>query len=767
MSLLEGMQYYKGQNTFTLYWDIETLAYNKKEGRNKPTKYKNVTYSVAIGWNNNGVIDVEVFPSFFQFFKTFFKYADRKDTITKSKTTIQMIAHNCNKYDNHFLLHDLQYMYSDIKIENLFMKSAITNENTVNMKEAKSESKDENVVLEKRVKSSVNLDLTFFLEGFKFVIVDNLMKTMTNLATLGKKLKDGGFLTEDQLKTEFQYDIFDIEDDMTDSEAYEYAYECFKKLDKDQMTYIHNDVIILGQAHIHYSDMFPNFDYSAMTFSVNILRSYLNSPLTSFQLLNKIGENDQISYTEYKFHDLSLYDYIKGFYNGGLNMYNPKYVNTLVEDECFSIDINSSYPYVMYHEKIPTFLSDYAEFENETVIKTDLKNRNQFSLFKVTKQSFNFDILMNIESDLIKKILVKYYNTVAEHDKDYVNINTNTLRMIKDITGLKLNKLAVMSYITFDCEYFGARDIIHDNYFIKSQGKQKKKIKMPTPYEVHFTDEDNEHPYSQEEINLSKVVLNGLYGIPALRSHFNLFRRDEDGFLNNMINGYKNTERNLLFSTFVTSQSLYNLLEPLQSLTQQEIDDNFIYCDTDSLYLKSKIKHKLSKDIFHPIALGKWDIENEVIEKMFVLNHKKYAYLKPSGKIHVASAGIPLDAFNTDQPFEDFIKNDFHHGSTVYNNKSILNEQGTISIYPSKTYIECGNDYHDLFTNELEETKNEILEEIRNTHDFTQFDDVLYIESDVGTFSMNDLFPVYNKIENPCNLRVLKKTHDKIRNRIK
>lgn len=766
MGLLEGMQYYKGQSTFTLYWDIETLAYNKKEGKNKPTKYKNVTYSVAIGWNNNGTIDVEVFPSFFQFFKAFFKYADRKDTITKSKTTIQMIAHNCNKYDNHFLLHDLQYMYSDIKIENLFMKSAITNENTVNMKEAKSESRDENVVLEKRVKSSVNLDLTFFLEGFKFVVVDNLMKTMTNLATLGKKLKDGGFLTDDQLKTDFQYDVFDIEEDMTESQAYEYAYECFKKLNEDQMTYIHNDVIILGQAHIHYSDMFPNFDYSAMTFSVNILRSYLNSPLTSFQLLNKIGDNDQISYTEYKFHDLSLYDYIKGFYNGGLNMYNPKYVNTLVEDECFSIDINSSYPYVMYNEKIPTFLSDYAEYETETVVKTDLKNRDQFTLFKVTKQSFNFDILMNIESELIKKILVKYYNTVAEHDRDYVNINTNTLRMIKDITGLKLNKLAVMSYITFDCEYFGARDIIHDNYFIKSQGKQKKKIKMPTPYEVQFTDEDNEHPYSQEEINLSKVVLNGLYGIPALRSHFNLFRRDADGFLSNMINGYKNTERNLLFSTFVTSQSLYNLLEPLQSLTQQEIDDNFIYCDTDSLYLKSKIKHKLPKDIFHPIALGKWDVENESIEKMFVLNHKKYAYLKPSGKIHVASAGIPLDAFNTNQSFEDFIKKEFHHGAIVYNNKSIYNEQGTISIYPSETYIECGNDYHDLFTNELEETKNAILEEIRNNHDFTYFDDVLYIESDVGTFSMNDLFPVYNKIENACNLRVLKKTHDKIRNRI-
>lgn len=762
MGLLEGMQFYKGHKHLTLYWDIETLAYNKIEGREKPTKYKNVTYSVAIGWNNNGTIDVEVFASFFDFFKTFFEYVNRKDTITKSKTSIQMIAHNCNKYDNHFLLHDLQFMYPSIKVENLFMNSANTNENTVNMREAKSDSRDENIILEKRVKSSVNLDLTFFLNGFKFDVIDNFMKTTTSIATLGKKLRDGGYLTDDQLKTDFQYDIFDVEEDMSEEESYIYAKSCFNKLDKNQMTYIHNDVIILGQCHIHYSDIFPNFDYSAMTFSVNIMNSYLNSPLTSFQLLNKMNDL-KISYTDYNFHGLSLYDYIKGFYNGGLNMYNPKYINTIVNEECFSIDINSSYPYVMYHEKIPTWLNDFGEYEKETVIKTDLNNRDQFSLFKMTKQSFNFDILMKIESEMLKKILVKYYNTVAKHDELYVNINTNTLRMIKDLTGLKLNKISVMSYLTFDCEYFGARDIIHQNYFIKTQGKLDKKIIMDTPYNYHITDEVNETVYSPEEVMLSKVVLNGLYGIPALRSHFNLFRRDEDGYLGNMINGYKNTERNLLFSTFVTSQSLYNLLEPLQSLTQKEIDNNFIYCDTDSLYMKSVIKHKMPDSLFDPIALGKWDVENEVIEKMYVLNHKKYAYLKPSGKIHVASAGIPLSAFNTDQPFDDFIRNDFHDGSIVYNNKSIYNEQYTISIYPSKTLIDCGKDYPTLFTKQLEEAKNDILEDIRNNYNPKAFDDMLYIESDIGTFSMNDVFPIYAPIEKTSNVKILKMAHDVIR----
>lgn len=760
--LLEAMKRYKGERTLTLYWDIETLAYNKIEGRKKPTQYKNVTYSVAIGWNDNGVINVEVFPNFETFFNTFLEYSKRKDTITKSKTNIQMIAHNCNKYDNHFLEYDLIRSFN-ATVENLYMTSAETNEETINIKQAKIQAKEDNVILEKRVKSSVNLDMTFFLNGFKFDIVDNFMKTMTSISTLGKKLKDSGYLTDDQLKTDFQYDIFDIETDMTYTQAKDYAFKCFDKLDDEQMTYIHNDVIILGQSHIHYSDIFPNFDYSAMTFSVNILRSYLGNPLTSYQLLNKFG-NDQTPLTDYQFHNINYYDYVKGFYKGGLNMYNPKYVNQIIKEDCFSIDINSSYPYVMYHEKIPTFIHDFNEYERETVIKTNLKNRNRWSLFKMTKQSFNLDILMKIKSQMIKKILVKYYNTVADHDKDYVNINTNTLRMIEGLTGLKLDKIAVMSYVTYDCVYFGARDQIHDYYFIKTQGKMNKKIIMKTPYDYTITDEDNNVLYSDEEILLAKTNLNGLYGIPALRSHFNLFRRDESGELYNMINGYKNTERNLLFSTFVTSQSIYNLLEPLQALTQEEIDDNFIYCDTDSLYLKSKIKHKINPDLFDPISLGKWDIENDRIVNMFVLNHKKYAYLKPNGKIKVASAGIPLSAFNTKQSFEDFIKNDFHHGKVVYNNKSIYNEQGTISIYPSQTNIEKGSDYPTLFTDMLEEEKQSILEEVRANYNPEDYDDILYIESNIGTFSINDLYPVYNPINTQSSIKILSMIHEHIKN---
>lgn len=759
MGLLEGMQYYKGQRNLVLYWDIETLAYNKIEGRKKPTKYKNVVYSVAVGWDNNGTIDVEVFPSFKVFFDTFFAYAKRKDTITKSRTTVSMIAHNCNKYDNHFLLHDLMNIYPDIKRENLFMTNAEVNENTVNLKTAKMDSKEDDIILEKRVKSSINLDLTFFLKGFKFTIIDNFMKTTSSIAMLGTKLFKAGYLTVDQLKTDFDYEKFDIDEDMTESQSYIYAQACYEALDEDQMTYIHNDVIILGQCHIHFSEIFPGFDYKAMTFSVNIMKSYLNNEFTRFQLLNEMNK-EKISYTNYHFHDKNLYDYIKSFYRGGLNFYNTKYLSKVIEEPCFSIDINSSYPYVMHHEKIPTWLSDYGEFETETKVNTNLSNRDKFTLYAVDKYTFNTNVLFLINSRVLKQMIVKYYSNA---DDQFIYINTNTLRMIQTLTGVSCESLHCLSYLTFDCEYFSARDIIFDNYYIKTQGKQKNIVKMTSPYDYEITDVPNEKPYTQEEIALSKVVLNGLYGIPALRSHFNLFRLSEDGQLENFINGYKNTERNLLFSTFVTSQSLYNLLEPLKYLTQQEIDDNFVYCDTDSLYLKSVIKDKIDGSIFDPIKLGKWDVENDVIEKMYVLNHKKYAYLKPSGKIHVASAGIPLKAFNTDMSFDEFLETQFYEGATVSNNKSIYNEQGTISIYPSKTHIDKGEQYPEYYSVQLTEARKEIIKQAKAHYDFSKSDDYIYVESNVGSFSITDLFPVTHSIEKKSNVRLLKLLHEELK----
>jgi len=166
--LLDFLKENKGNRQATLYFDIETLQYNISKGQQRPSLYKNVTYSVCVGWFVGDNFEYEVFPSFKVFFDTFFKLInENKGTITKGRTIINMIAHNTNKYDNMFLLHDLVYFYN---IERMNLKDNQATEDYLNisMKDSKKVGRETDVALEKRVKSRNNLDLSFYLNGFYF-----------------------------------------------------------------------------------------------------------------------------------------------------------------------------------------------------------------------------------------------------------------------------------------------------------------------------------------------------------------------------------------------------------------------------------------------------------------------------------------------------------------------------------------------------------------------------------------------------------------------
>ena len=100
----------------TLFFDIETLQYNETRGQEHPSDYKNVTYSVAISWLDGCEVEQEIFSSFKEPFDTILKVFSKQ----KQKPTIELIAHNNNKYDNHYLRKDLVYFYPHMTIENFW-----------------------------------------------------------------------------------------------------------------------------------------------------------------------------------------------------------------------------------------------------------------------------------------------------------------------------------------------------------------------------------------------------------------------------------------------------------------------------------------------------------------------------------------------------------------------------------------------------------------------------------------------------------------------
>lgn len=765
----------KSSKELYLFLDIETLQYNEAEGygknglERKPSNFKNVTYSVAWSWIENKEIYSCKAPSFKHFFDLIIKsFTNPLNGKTNFKGKLYLCYHNGNRYDNHFMLKDICYFYPDMIRLNAYLKQAENNDNTTKIAEGK---KINNVILEKRVKSSNNLEMEFFLKGIRFSTVDTVPKTALSLASIGKKLYKKGYVKKSDLKTSFQYTKYNLDEDLTESEAYEYAENVFYSLDEKDQKYIRNDVFLLASLYLYYDKIFIGFDFNSITFSKNVLDFYNDNDLTKFQLLNKFN-NTSINYTDYVIGNENFYDFLKPFYKGGLNLYNEIYLNKIIEEESFSLDINSSYPYAMEHFPIPTFLESYRLFTKETTIP--IINDDNYYLYRMDKETFNREILLNINSRIAKQLLVKYYSAT----NDYVNINTYTLKIIKEIFKVDIRKITVICVMKYSCVDFGSKDKIFEKYFVKTQGKIKNKIEMKNPYEYEILDEINEDLFTQEEIDNAKVVLNGLYGIPALRAYFNLFRL-ENGELINYENGFKNSQRNILFSVFVTSVALYNLLSPLKNLTPDELDNNFLYADTDSLYLKKAIYHKIDKSILDPYALGKWDVEHESIEKMFILNHKKYCYVA-EGKIQVRSGGIEREYFYPDKeredydekmdilslPFEEFISKHFSHGVEIKSKKSIYNKQGTISIYESKTTLEKGSGYPNFFVKKMDKLRDEIFNTIRKDHPNGLGGKTLYIETPLGFFSESDIYPRKHDTKNKKELYMLQAFHKKIKQSI-
>src|SRR5699024_2502719 len=155
--------------------------------------------------------------------------------------------------------------------------------------------------------------------------------------------------------------------------------------------------------------------------------------LTSFQLLNRIGhgkDKREIRYTDYQFANQNFYNYIKPFYHGRLNFYNKFFIGKIIKDVVFGMDIHSSYPYAMNSFNIPNYIKNYEENEKPKEIKINYSDE-EYSLYQLSKETFDHIILDQIQSVILKQILVKYYST-----NEFININTYTFKMIENITGL-------------------------------------------------------------------------------------------------------------------------------------------------------------------------------------------------------------------------------------------------------------------------------------------------------------------------------------------
>lgn len=748
----------KGEIRFFI--DIENYKYNCKLGRQKPSLYKSYVYSLEVGFYYNDKLFTQNYVNFKSFLDDILNNYNMQSE--KKNKVIYIVAHNGNKYDFHYLRYSLITDYNCF-VYNEFLENALDNTNSLvrvenyykkypDIKPLTNEDK-ERCILEKRVKSKSNLSMSFFLSGIKFITEDTWVKTNMSLRGLGKKLVNLGLISESEEKQTMDYTKYDLDQDLTDQQALSYAREINESLTLDDKLYIKNDIVVLANVYKNYENLFPDgFKYNKITFTQNILSHYLGNDyidfITQYQLLQQVKSfrkiNIQLKNSEYKFDHENYYQYLKKFYHGGLNMYNDIYLGKIINKSCFSIDINSSYPYVMYAQKVPTFLVSFKEKDTLFTIDTNLDD-NYFYCYKVPKIFLNTQI-QKIKSRVIKDMLIKYYYTID----DFSYINTNTIRIFKDILNIDIPKILCVSYVKYACYYFNSRNKIQRLYGAKEQGKSDRTLVIDNPLNIKKTKHTNKKKMSKEEMANTKVLLNGLYGIPALRAYFNLFRYNGTDYIN-YEQGYQNSERNLIFSVFVTSYALYNLMLPLQYLKSYEIDKKFLYCDTDSLYFINDgdcILKKIPKKFLNDFNLGAFSLDTDTISHFYILNHKKYAYMD-NGEIVIKCGGVPLDSFNTQNTtFVEFINKQFYPGKELETNHHILTEQGTMVIYQTITNLDIGKpNIKTLIDPQGKKDLQSIFNQVKNLSDLTlseiEYQDglngALYIETPYGAYSIDEV----------------------------
>lgn len=733
-----------------VFWDIETFTFNKST--NKPSDLKSHVFSTAYTINKSIKIKIV---------KTISEFIYDISTLSNSSNKVNLYAHNANKYDNHFLLKELVDM--GFQTVNLKRNNIIINENDDNSIFEFEKNIRNNECLEFRYRSSNRLSLVFKYRGITFITNDTFPKTMLSLDNIGKRLLQLKLIESEYLKTAFDYTKYDLNNDLDSESLKKYVNKIFNGLDSDEMTYIKNDVIILQRLVNNFNKFFYGFDVKEFAITgnvINIFTDFKKNKSATHHTLNRVFNDkgkvsESIEYSNYKLKcGTNLFTFFKKAYKGGVCYYNDNYLNINISKQISAFDINSSYPSILYKDLVPNNVISYLNNDTVSLDFLSYKKSNTFSIFTVSLTDFLM-LIKNCNSTF-KKIHSTYY----KNNSNIVYLNSCFIDELLFISKCNIRNLNIINCVTFTLKQWGGRSVIKKYYEIKQNSKRYNMNELVMDDYGNITEIDSvitdDNSYMTD---VSKIVLNSIYGASGINDYEDYFYKDNYGKLHRFENGIKNNERNIVTSLFITSKAKFNLLYPLKDLTEKQLADSFLYCDTDSLYVINNISELISENmILNDNNIGAWGCDSNSISNFKVLNHKVYAY-SDNGKITCKLCGVnknkvneQIKKYNSD--WDSFIANYFYVDSELPSTKSILNKYGTVSIYDSTTKLKMGGRYteqtlinHMKFRNTIEKIYNEVINNDVNINDeYEESNNVIYYQINGGAYSWNEIKTIYNEI---------------------
>ena len=381
-------------------------------------------------------------------------------------------------------------------------------------------------------------------------------------------------------------------------------YENIYDVPEEELKYITNDVRIMVEL-IRYLD---ELGVKGITMSTSAYKNWLKDKYSLCKNQMKKDTNEEIV------------EIVRKSYRGGITKVNPKYAGQEFND-VISFDVNSLYPSVMYDNPMPI-----GEGKIYKTLEEGKKDRR-----------YLFIIVAFVQYAKVRKSKHAFIGNNAgfSYARKYSYDDTIENKMV---------------YLWED--EFNLFNVVYDaQYTIHKVVGWKKANNVFKDY-IDRWYKIKENAKNETERSLAKLMLNSLYGKfgmnDARMSKVPVESTEEEIV-------YKVIESNTTYyykevASYITSMARCKLASFMN-----RCEDNFLYCDTDSVYYIGHEIPEVFKDVVDPKKLGYWKYEGHYT-RFKALKAKCYLKQLDNGKIERKIAGCPKECAEL-ITFENFAPN--------------------------------------------------------------------------------------------------------------
>lgn len=465
--------------------------------------------------------------------------------------------------------------------------------------------------------------------GVEFHFRCSKLLLSTSVKALGKCVNLDKYVSDSQETEEF----YQVEPEATVEE--------FEEKNKDYCLYCERDVEIVRLSLIDFYISIFKFlsDFQAPEETYRQVLNASTISQLSFILQKMCALKDGMTEFDLSITHAEERDIMDKFTNGGLTVSNEEYRGLQVDDaNGYVIDLKSAYPAVMSGlipygpalEKPPR--GPYCTFQ-EIFYET------------ITPKNHSIPLLKNWEAHKVND--PNYFLKATNYKTYLLKEERELLEQLFDYGGRKIIKeyyYPLKNYLKEFIDYgFKMKELMKQQN--KMASSHTYKILLNSAYGIHAKRMDFRlvKPYVGEKYEVSgkEYVLNDNIDLNKPDSHSWIPNNEIYAYnFNEWIDISKFRVAHKGIANYITAMTRCKLLKGIIHFKPK----NFLYCDTDSLFIMNHTKEDLEK--FCGPNLGDWELEDKQFDTAIVMRSKTYQLYKNNEVVKQGLAGVRKEKIN-------------------------------------------------------------------------------------------------------------------------